>query len=113
MMKQKLKKIKLILLISCLSACNSIKPITVANCERQISFITEGNKRYVNEEESFCACRDYKFSKEYIGPIGNEREIDIDSDICRKIVGYPLTDYAALIRWAHSVQDRINRILKN
>ena len=106
------KKIKLLLLTIFLSSCQSVKPIVLNNCSRQILFKTEGAKRYVIEDESFCACRNYKFSKEYIGPTGGEVEHDIDSEACKQLVGYPLDDYGKLIKWLRNSQAKINGFLK-
>lgn len=62
--------------------------------------------QYINIERSTCLCRDYKVSKDYIGPISSP-EIESIGE-CNKIVGYSPKEYVALTNLLEYVRGEIN-----
>lgn len=86
------KKILLTCLIVCLNGCQNIDTKIVIQCSN------------VNDH---CFCRDYKLSKEFIGPESGFEEAP--SDMCQGIV-YPLDEYAEMNSWIQEARDKcVNR----
>lgn len=74
--------------LSCLSSCQSFPTIEdQQQCSAFISLeVDSAGRRIVNEVESVCLCRQYKWSKGYVGPVGDLIEKDIEQ--CNKVIGH-------------------------
>lgn len=88
------KILTLILLITCLSACET-KPLKTIQCS-------------VLLEEQKCFCRNYEFTKERIGAIGNSWE-EPNMDKCDMMVGFPLQEYPKVFKLWESVRVEANK----
>lgn len=73
----------LMILTSCLSSCRN----------KQLRLITKQCTLVQVDTRYECACRDYQFSYEYLGSVG-EAEIS-DMRLCETMVGYPNYDDVA------------------
>jgi hypothetical protein len=82
------------LLISCLSACTSIKIDDLEQCLTNLDIQTDGEgKPYIGDNYG-CFCRTYRHSKDYIGPVTEFKKVDINK--CDNNVGYNVVDYVRL-----------------
>lgn len=92
------KKILLIILIICLNSCIP----TIKDQEQCMILIDlkvdEFGNRYINENESSCVCRMYRWDKNYVGPVGQAWETDIT--YCNKVIGHkpdPYIEFATFL----------------
>jgi hypothetical protein len=83
--------------LSFLSGCQTPKPITVTQCSAWL-------------QDDACFCRDYKYSAEYIGPVGNEEEHPIEA--CDKLVGFSPDDYLEVTTYHEAVRKLIKKYSK-
>jgi len=91
---QKLKMIFATLSIICLNSCKAPDPITV--------------RQYTNyQAEGLCFSREYQYSVEYIGPVGNEQEHPISE--CNLMIGVKPDDYAKRTIWLNELTTRFKR----
>jgi hypothetical protein len=71
-------------------------------CQPVFSFDTGGE---IDTRESFCRCRDYKISKEFIGSLGNVSRRPLGE--CDQFNGYSIRDNARLVNFMESVRSEI------
>ena len=89
-----LKMISIMGLTICLNACGSVKPIQVP-------------QRLFDYENSRCLERQYKYSKEYIGPVGSTKEVPIE--YCDKMLGYDPETYLKVLKFMEDVRAKIKK----
>lgn len=65
----------------------------------------------VNLDEAQCFCRNYKFSKEYVGPVGSSWEDKIER--CHLMVGFPLDKYSEVANFWEYTRQQINKPKKD
>ena len=98
-----------LLLLCCVYSCQSFP--NVEDQEQCSPFIVlqidSAGRRMVNEEESACLCRYYKWSKGYVGPVGDLIEKDIQ--YCDKLVGHTPDSYLEVQDFYERVRTWLNR----
>ena len=117
---QILKKVSLMLLMTCLSGCSNIaiRDLPQLNIRLVFDFDPVSGRRYLNEKDSVCFVRSYRHSKEFIGPINKNKEIPLMD--CNKMTGYAPSDYVDLsvfkeevrlefIKWYNSTLIELNK----
>lgn len=93
------------LLIICLScASNPIftTEVNAEQCSPYISLKFEAGKRFVDETNSKCLCRLYKFSNGYIGPIGTSYKVDLMK--CHQLIGITAERYEEVNNFLQSLK---------
>ena len=104
---QRLKKISLILSISFLNSCNTPEIRDLRQLNLRLILEPCGDRRCVVEEESACFSRFYRHSKEYLGSIGREEELDVTA--CHDSIGYNSADYVDLSDFFEEVRKEITK----
>jgi len=94
---QRLKMSMILLLITCLS-CNTYAPINdLVQCSPLITLMEENDRRYIDEDNSTCTCRMYRYTIDYVGPVGDIWNEDLL--YCNKLVGNTPDEYGELSIW--------------
>jgi len=73
---------------------------TISNQEQLspvFEYVIIGEKEYIDIERSRCNSRNYKISKEFIGP--TNRAISLNIKECNKIIGRAPKEYAVFATW--------------
>ena len=95
---QRLKMSILIPLAIFLNACNTYAPVNdLVQCSPLITLIEDNGRRYIDEDNSTCTCRMYRYSVGYVGPVGAIWHEDLM--YCNKIIGNPPEPYLELVEW--------------
>jgi hypothetical protein len=101
----------LILLISFLSGCQVPTIADQIQCAVNISITEENGRRYINENESTCACRMYRWNSGYIGPVGVGWEEDIT--YCNKFIGLSPDGYQNKYIYEEDIREEYNKWLRS
>ena len=70
---------------------------------RLVLKIDDSGRRYIDEEESVCFRKRYRYSIKMIGPI-NEIVEDLDITACNKVIGESPKNYKKKIDWLESIR---------
>lgn len=98
---QRLKKSLTMLFLICLSSCAPEIDDQI-QCSPEFHFITENNRRYIDEEITTCRCRMYRWTPGYVGPVGPFWHEDIT--YCQKLVGHPPDAYLEVAAFYEDVR---------
>lgn len=88
-----IKFLQLILLVSCTSTITGNKPEIedLPQCSPIFRYETLDNKEYISLEKSYCLCGRYRFTQNYVGPVGDSWIENIKS--CHKVIGWKPKEY--------------------
>jgi hypothetical protein len=75
----------LVMLGALLTSCRDNLEHVAEQCS---PFIVYSDERTIDVEASVCLCRQYKFSKDFVGPLPGSG-FDKPLSYCNKIVGFP------------------------
>ena len=94
-----------------LSACNTpqVRDLPQKNLQLVFEIDDETGRRYINEEKSSCFYRHYRHSQDYLGPIGQEGELDVAE--CNDMIGYSPDEYVELSDYFEAVRRLLNKQL--
>ena len=107
---QTLKMSMILLLTISLNSCNTYAPIDdLIQCSPLITLIEENGRRYIDEDNSTCTCRIYRYSIDYVGPVGSIWNEDLS--YCNKLTGNPPDEYGELSIWLE--RDRLIHVRVN
>lgn len=103
---QKLTTKFALLLMICLSGCQSI-PKEMIVTQRFVDLHIENvdGKEVINPDLSFCLLREYKYSVDYIGPISKFKSFPLKE--CHKINGMSAKDYTAVFEFQDAIRKEI------
>ena len=93
----------LIMLISCRS--QHLKEHITEQCTGHYVFIEEGERKYLDETQSFCSCRTYEFNLDRVGPKDSFQKADFSK--CDAIIGYKGKRYTDLTSYLDAVRQMI------
>lgn len=100
------KILPVILFATFLSSCGSDIPQNVDFNQKSLYLVLEtdeNGRRYINEEESACFRRRYRYGIDLIGPLSDQIE-DLDVTACHKIIGSSPLNYRKKINWLESIR---------
>jgi len=81
--------ILLLILVGCTTG--EIETPDSPQCSPRFVYAYPQGERVISEAESYCLCRPYRFSREYIGAVGASERLPIS--FCDKLVGWPPNEY--------------------
>jgi len=93
----------LIIYLSCSHNQIFTDEVNAEQCSPYISLKMEHGKRFVDEVNSSCMCRLYKFSGDYIGPIGTRYKTDIMK--CHQLIGVTPDRYEPVNNFLQSLKE--------
>jgi len=101
-----------LVLLAMLTSCNDV-PKAQDSIQKQIRLVLEidpdTGRRYINEEESRCFFRTYRYSVDYIGAVGDAQEEDVSE--CNKIIGWRPKEYEKVTEYHERVRVLIQKEL--
>lgn len=100
-----MKKILLILIFEIfLSSCRSVPESFVADqCQTVLALDSYGE---IDADKSFCRCRDYMISKEFIGSRGKVVRKKLIE--CHEVLGFSVKNNTKLVNFYEHVRSEIN-----
>jgi len=110
MSRPKTQIVLLMISVICLSASCRVTEEPKIEDLRQLSvyfhFVDIAGKEYIDVAASRCYSRQYRHSKEFIGPLGNEKLEDMS--VCDRMIGYSPRNYTKLHNFMQRVRSQIN-----
>lgn len=95
-------------LIAFLNGCQSLPGELITKQKFIFMKVVEvDGKKFVNLDDSFCAEREYKYSKQFIGPITKYQKVSFDQ--CNKLTGETPVQYTAKANWFEDVRKEIEK----
>ena len=105
---QTVKSLSKILFLILISGCQGFPPIEdQPQCSVYMEEIEIDGRLYVDLAESACFCRSYRWSKEYVGPVGTTEELSLLE--CQKLVGHPPDAYLEVSQWYEKIRSQANK----
>lgn len=105
-----LKVMFCLVLLAMLTSCQDI-PKAQDSIQKQIRLVVETDpetgRRYINEDESRCFYRTYRYSIDYIGAVGDAQEEDVLE--CNKIIGWKPKEYEKVTEYHERVRVMIQK----
>lgn len=89
-----------------LSGCQSIPDeFVVTQRFIDLELVTVNGELVVDPELSFCLVREYKYSRDYIGPITKFQRFPLSE--CNKVNGYAPRDYTDVFEYLDAIRKEI------
>lgn len=100
--------LSLLLLASCAGAPQIA---TTTQCSPIFKYVQDvlGNE-YIDVKDSYCICRKYEFTPQYVGPVGGSWAEDIKS--CDRVVGWKAKEYPIVANFWVEVREYLEEIRK-
>ena len=97
---------RLMLLISFLSLAACQNAPTIRDTEQCFVYLGE------TQDESFCGCRQYRFSEDYVGVVPGSQPVLHPLDYCHKLIGWRPDEYLEVTNYWGEVRRWIAQLLK-
>lgn len=97
-----------ILSLSYLSSCSAPTIEDQEQCSPYFAYVEILGEQYIDTKESVCFCRQYRFSREYVGPIGTTYDMPIEH--CDKLIGHPPDAYGEVSAYYEKLRRYLDRM---